>query len=77
LKLCFYARAGVVACALILSSAFQVHTQADLQVGYSIVIPEMGALAAGSALFSFTNSAGVLVSEAGLGSALCVDLFLK
>jgi sugar lactone lactonase YvrE len=69
LKLCFYARAGVVACALILSSAFQVHTQADLQVGYSVVIPEMGAAAAGSSLFSFTNSAGVLVSEAGVGSA--------
>ena len=44
--------------------------QSQTQVGYTILAPDpAGNSPVGSALFSYTNSAGVLVSEAGVGAA--------
>ncbi len=45
-------------------------TQSQLQVGYTLVSPGQGTAApVGSALFSYTNAQGVLVSQAGVGAS--------
>src|SRR5438045_721278 len=51
----------------------RVSAQATVQVGYTVVTADTGTqLPVGSALFSYTNAAGVLVSESGVGAATAI-----
>ena len=62
--------ARLIVFALILAAdADPLRAQSETQVGYAVATPDTSTTAAGSALFSFTNSNSVLVSEAGVGSA--------
>lgn len=64
-----------VACAvaltvLLAATGLWVAAQNQVQVGYAVLLPDAGvSLPVGSALFSYSNSSGVLVSEAGVGAA--------
>ena len=50
-------------------TAWRSYAQDTLQVGYSVVRLESGTgIPAGTAVFSFTNGDGVLVTEAGVGA---------
>lgn len=46
------------------------HAQAQIQTGYTILTPDAGnGVPVASALFTYTNSSGVLVSQAGVGAS--------
>src|SRR5689334_7749163 len=61
--------AFLVVLSLIAGVAAWLSGQAQTQVGYTVLVSDAGSSSpVGSALFSYTNSAGVLVSEAGVGA---------
>ncbi len=61
---------AVLAFALALFSlAIPAYSQSQLQAGYAIITASGGTAPVGTALFSFTNSSGVLVWQAGVGAA--------
>src|SRR6266404_4836349 len=65
----FLARA-TAAGALLASVALWLTGQASVQVGYTVLTVDAGnSIPMGSALFTYRNSSGVFVSEAGVGSA--------
>jgi sugar lactone lactonase YvrE len=54
---------------LLAGTSFFVHSQTQLQVGYTVVTADPGtSLPVGVALFSYINAAGVLISQAGVGA---------
>lgn len=54
---------------LLASGTLFVRSQSTLQVGYTTVTADVGTpLPVGTALFSYTNTSGVLVSQAGVGA---------
>ena len=54
---------------LLVSGVLFVRSQSQLQAGYAMVTADAGtSLPVGTALFSYTNASGVLVSQAGVGA---------
>jgi sugar lactone lactonase YvrE len=60
---------GRLFAALLLGTSWSVLSQSQLQVGFAVIAADPGAsLPVGTALFSYSNSSGVLVSQAGVGA---------
>jgi sugar lactone lactonase YvrE len=63
-------RRWFLAAAIVIAAAATAYSQAQIQAGYAVLTGNVGTAApVASALFTFSNSAGIIVSQAGVGSA--------
>ena len=61
---------GVVTAVVVIALGPAVQSQTDVRVGYAAAITESGSPApVGSVLFTYTNTGGIVVSEAAVGAA--------
>lgn len=63
-------RRWFLSAAIVIGAAATAYSQAQIQAGYAVLTGNVGTAApVASALFTFSNSAGIIVSQAGVGSA--------